>query len=86
MRIKRTKKGQDMTYFLEHSVRYMRDRAEAARAELTTCTDPDLRRYLAARINQAEAEAGAMQRSIDRWKALDLEAEVTLAECLWSMG
>lgn len=75
-----------MAYALEGSVRFMRERAATARAELATCTDPELRRYLTARANQADCEAGAMQQSVDAWRTKEIEAEVTRAEQSWGIG
>lgn len=75
-----------MAYALEGSIRLMRERAAAAREDLATCSDPDLRLYLTARANQADCEAGAMQQSVDSWRGKEIEAEVTRAERSWGIG
>lgn len=73
-----------MTYELEIAVRSFRARARAARAELNRgAPTPEMRRYLTARANQADAEATAMQQSVDAWREKELETEVGRAEAAW---
>lgn len=62
---------------LEPAISAFRAKIREAKAELRTCRDRELRRYLKARIAQAHMEANAMRRSM-------LEMEVTKAERRWS--
>lgn len=74
-------KGSTMAYELGRAIETFRRKAADALVELAMCADPDRRHYLLARANQAEAEATAMQRSVDAW-----EADVARAEAMWNVG
>lgn len=52
---------------LLETVVWLRFRADEARKELDQTSDPEMRRYLTARANQADNEATAREQAMREW-------------------